>query len=484
MPNLLWSDKRKFVWALSLILLSAFFLTSWSSYRVAHTSLSEQIEYNTLPLTSDNIYSEIQQDLLRPIFISSLMAHDTFVRDWALQDEKDPAPMVRYLKELQDRFGTVTSFFVSDKSGKYYHSSGVLKTVKPGDPADGWYYRVRDLAPGEEYEINIDQDTADRNKTTVFVNSRVYDFNKGLIGVTGVGLAVDKVRHLIEKYQQRYNRTVYFVDQSGQVTLHGKSFHGASSLHADPVLAPLATRILTTPSGSYQYERDGAPVFLNSRLVPEFKWYLMVEQTSHESESQLQTTLWGNLLVSAVVTLLILFIANMTLGRYQRRIEQMASTDKLTGTISRQVFQVTFDHLLAQSRRQQSPISLILFDIDHIKEVNDRFGHGVGDMALRRVAQQLQAMVRTSDVVCRWGGEEFVVLLPECDGLAAVALAEKVRDAIAAMTMDVNGDALVVTVSAGVAEYQEENAISVLNRADKALYRAKAAGRNRVVLAG
>lgn len=161
--------------------------------------------------------------------------------------------------------------------------------------------------------------------------------------MTGVGLAVDKVRHLIEKYQQRYNRTVYFVDQSGQVTLHGKSFHGASSLHADPVLAPLATRILTTPSGSYQYERDGAPVFLNSRLVPEFKWYLMVEQTSHESESQLQTTLWGNLLVSAVVTLLILFIANMTLGRYQRRIEQMASTDKLTGTISRQVFQVTFD---------------------------------------------------------------------------------------------------------------------------------------------
>lgn len=60
------------------------------------------------------------------------MAHDTAVRDWALQDEKDPAPMVRYLKELQDRFGTVTSFFVSDKSGKYYHSSGVLKTVKPG----------------------------------------------------------------------------------------------------------------------------------------------------------------------------------------------------------------------------------------------------------------------------------------------------------------------------------------------------------------
>lgn len=100
MPSRLWTDKRKLVWLLSLLLLSAFFLISWSSYRVAHNSLREQIETNTLPLTSDNIYSEIQQDLLRPIFISSLMSHDTFVRDWAMTDEQNPAPMIRYLKEI------------------------------------------------------------------------------------------------------------------------------------------------------------------------------------------------------------------------------------------------------------------------------------------------------------------------------------------------------------------------------------------------
>ena len=169
MSKALWSDKRKFIWVLTLVLLSAFFLTSWSSYQVARHSLTEQIESNTLPLTSDNIYSEIQQDLLRPIFISSLMAHDTFVRDWALQDAKDPAPMVRYLKELQERFGTVTSFYVSEKTGRYYHSTGVLKTVSDKDPKDEWYFRVRDLPAGEDFEINIDTDTADRSKTTVFL---------------------------------------------------------------------------------------------------------------------------------------------------------------------------------------------------------------------------------------------------------------------------------------------------------------------------
>lgn len=349
MPNQLWTDKRRLVWILSLLLLSAFFLISWSSYRVAHNSLSEQIEYNTLPLTSDNIYSEIQQDLLRPIFISSLMAHDTFLRDWAMTDEQDPEPITRYLKEIQERFGAITSFYVSDKTDRYYHSSGVLKTVSQADPGDAWYYRVRDLTPGQEYEINIDSDTADRTKTTVFVNYRVYDFNKGLIGVTGVGLAVDKVKQLIEKYQRRYNRTVYFVDRSGKVTLHGSQFHGAVDLHADPVLEPMATRILTSPSGSFQYERNGHHVYLNSRLVPEFAWYLMVEQNEHETESTLQATLLGNLLISALVTLVILVVANLTLGRYQRRIEQMATTDKLTGTLSRQVFQSTFEHVLLQA---------------------------------------------------------------------------------------------------------------------------------------
>ncbi len=264
MSKALWSDKRKFIWVLTLVLLSAFFLTSWSSYQVARHSLTEQIESNTLPLTSDNIYSEIQQDLLRPIFISSLMAHDTFVRDWALQDAKDPAPMVRYLKELQERFGTVTSFYVSEKTGRYYHSTGVLKTVSDKDPKDEWYFRVRDLPAGEDFEINIDTDTADRSKTTVFVNYKVYDFNKQLIGVTGVGLAVDKVRELIEKYQERYSRSIYFIDRQGRVALHGKNYRGPEYIHADPALAPLATQILTSPGGSYQYERQDQQVYLNS----------------------------------------------------------------------------------------------------------------------------------------------------------------------------------------------------------------------------
>ena len=163
MFNRRWNDKRKFIFVLSLLLCCAFLATSGISYRVAKESLSHQIEQSALPLTSDNIYSEIQQDLLRPVFISSLMAQDTFVRDWALGEEQDPKKMVRYLNEIQEKYNTVTSFFVSEKTRNYYHSSGVLKKIVDVEPTDAWYFRVRSLPASEPYEVNIDTDTADRN---------------------------------------------------------------------------------------------------------------------------------------------------------------------------------------------------------------------------------------------------------------------------------------------------------------------------------
>ncbi|MGS0730105.1 diguanylate cyclase, partial [Shewanella sp. 0m-11] len=106
MGDRFFNDKKRFIWILSLLLLVAFVVTSGISYQVAHDSLSEQVKDNNLPLTSDNIYSEIQQDLLRPIFISSLMAQDTFVRDWTLNQEKNPEKLIRYLKEIQEKYGT------------------------------------------------------------------------------------------------------------------------------------------------------------------------------------------------------------------------------------------------------------------------------------------------------------------------------------------------------------------------------------------
>lgn len=109
-------QRFRFLGPLAVLLLTGFVSTSLVSYHVARGSLSKQIKESTLPLTSDNIYSEIQQDLLRPIFIASLMAQDTFLRDWAISGESDAQAIIRYLKEIQMRYCAETAFFVSEKN--------------------------------------------------------------------------------------------------------------------------------------------------------------------------------------------------------------------------------------------------------------------------------------------------------------------------------------------------------------------------------
>lgn len=106
---------------------------------------------------------------------------------------------------------------------------------------------------------------------SIFINYRVLDQQGGLIGITGVGLSVDSVARLIESYQRRYGRTIYFIDREGHVTLRGDGYSGNASIHDAPGLSQRAVHLLTSQSVSVSYERDdGTTVFVNSRLVPEF----------------------------------------------------------------------------------------------------------------------------------------------------------------------------------------------------------------------
>lgn len=472
--------KTLFVAALATILLAGFMAISLISYNIASDSISEQISEETLPLTSDNIYSEIQRDLLRPILISSLMASDTFVRDWAVAGEPEPRAMINYLREIQGKYETITAFYVSDNTRSYYHSSGVLKQVDPADPADAWYFRVAGLR--EPYEVNVDSDTADRNRVSIFINYRVLDYKGRYIGTTGVGLAVTEVVHLIENYQRRYGRQIYFVNREGDVTLHGAGFEGSTHLRERPGMKPVATQILTSPSASITYTRpDGHEVYVNSRLVPEFGWYLLVEQTDEAGENRVNRILVINILLSLLVTAIVLGIAHFTIRGYQRRLEAMATTDKLTGIANRQMFDFIFDQQIRSLRRHQRPLSLVMFDIDDFKAVNDQFGHVGGDEVIRQVAEMAGQHVRDSDTLCRWGGEEFLLLLDDCPLVNARARAETLRIAIGDHVIRYGKDEIRVTVSLGVTDFRDgESLAALVSRADTALYRAKDRGRNRV----
>src|SRR6185369_4592580 len=118
---------------------------------------------------------------------------------------------------IQKRFGAVTAFFVSDKTGRYYYPGGVLKTVKREEPRDAWFWRVRDMH--DLYETNVDLDMAHSDHLTIFINYKVFDFAGRFLGAAGVGLTVATVKDFVRRYEARYDRRVLFADDQGRVTL-------------------------------------------------------------------------------------------------------------------------------------------------------------------------------------------------------------------------------------------------------------------------
>ncbi|MDX1369611.1 diguanylate cyclase [Pseudomonas sp.] len=477
------TSQRPLVLLLLVLLGCGFLATSLASYYAALDSIRDNIVNTELPLTSDNVYSEIQKDLVTPVLISSMMARDTFVRDWVMSGEQDVAQMTRYLREVQEHYGAVTSFFVSDKTHTYYQAKGVLKSVVAQEPRDSWYFRVRDMQ--EPYEINVDVDMANQDRLTVFINYKVFDYDRRFIGATGVGLTVDAVVKLIDDYQARYDRSVYFVDTDGRIVLTGATGGpmGAKvgqALSEVAGLEELQAKLPQPQTGDFEYQEQGRGHFLNVRFIPELDWYLFVDKHETGALAGIRQSLYLNLLICLVVTAIVLTLVNIALRRYQARIAALATTDQLTELLNRRGFDLLANQAIQEARRNPSPLCALLLDLDNFKDLNDSHGHLAGDEVLRGFANKLRDNLRQSDIICRWGGEEFILLLKDTSPEQARLLAEKVRQQTEQGGFSYKGAGLHITTSIGLAELHPDDSLSeLLARADRALYRAKQSGRNR-----
>lgn len=196
------------------------------------------------------------------------------------------------------------------------------------------------------------------------------------------------------------------------------------------------------------------------------------------------TLVWRILLIATLLIAVIIFryheVAkyNKNLKNLNKKLEQMSITDNLTGLFNRYRMDESLRQELERSRRYGSPFSLILLDIDNFKSVNDEFGHNTGDQVLKKVAHILKTRTRRSDIICRWGGEEFLILSVETRCLEAEKYAEYIRKQMELFNFDLGHN---LTASFGVAEYRgQEKVEEIIKYADEAMYKSKKTGRNRV----
>jgi diguanylate cyclase (GGDEF)-like protein len=167
---------------------------------------------------------------------------------------------------------------------------------------------------------------------------------------------------------------------------------------------------------------------------------------------------------------------------YHEEIYRLTTIDGLTQIYNKRYFLETIEREIARSQRYRRSLSLVMFDIDHFKKINDNYGHLAGDYVLKHLASTVKTKIRREDLFARYGGEEFAIVLPEIDGPNSKAFAEKVRQLVEKQDFKFENTRIQVTISMGVGSIDDEHADAptLIKQADEFLYEAKSAGRNRV----
>jgi diguanylate cyclase (GGDEF)-like protein len=281
-------------------------------------------------------------------------------------------------------------------------------------------------------------------------------------------------------------RQVFLVDASGDVIAStGRALNGESTLRSRDQRLTLASM---HPSGSYS-SSQGEQVFA-AAAVAGTSWRVIGTDPAAElyasvdgSGSTLAWLALGGLALAGLIIIVFgawLSASRDTLHTQARQLDRLARLDPLTGLSNRRDLTETLLAALAQAYADRAPLTVLMIDLDRFKQINDSLGHEAGDAVLVSVAQSMRGVVRLGDTVGRWGGEEFLAILPHADGAAALLTAERLRAEIEQHPPLVDGSHMTVTV--GGAVWTSGTVADLIGRADAALYLGKRAGRNTVRL--
>lgn len=482
-------SRYKLLFWLTILLGLGFVGGSAVNYQITKASVHREIVQNDLPLTMNNIYSDISSELTRPILVASSMAADTFLKDWVMDGEQDEKRVRKYLLEIKEKYNFFSAFFISAHSLRYYHFKGVHKVISPADSHDVWYYRF--ISSEKEYDLDVDTDEVSANVLTVFINFRVEDEEGRLLGVTGVGLKMDGVAQLVGQYRERYGRNVFLTDRTGLIQVHqDTSLIERATINELSGLSNVVEKILEMKEepGSFAYQKSGDAILVNARYIDNLNWLLFVEQNETETLREAKMNFLRTVIIGLLTSVVVVVLTLVTINRYQRQLEKLAVSDELTGCANRRKLEDEYNRFVYRSDRSGAPFSLILMDLDGFKGVNDTLGHLEGDEVLKTIARLMKDITRPMDELARWGGDEFA-LLTESAGNDALIVAERIRRAVAEFTWSKDLPATHdpregISISLGVAVVRKgETFAGHLQRADMALYHCKERGGNRVALA-
>lgn len=418
--------------------------------------------------------SLVVDQLLQPLHVSQTLAKSQELQTLMGQEEVDKEQMFATLQRLEKEFSL--NFFIANESNRQqYKSDGSQLALVEGEV--NWYFKYKDTPQNAIADIGNWQDPH------FYIDLKIYDENNTFLGFFGIGKSLRSFLTIFEQYKMQYGYDFLFIDQNKNITLSSDpSLLAANSNFRNLTeldwYQNLDQETLSKGSLNNVLIRSNNQDYLIAEVnIDPYGWtlYLLTPLQARQTEIS-RTFLFSVVSLLVVIFALFVLIYNL-LYYFKRDMQKNIQTDPLTQLPNRNKIELRYAELMDSNRT----LSLVLIDIDHFKAVNDTHGHNAGDHVLRQVAAMLASELREEDIIGRWGGEEFVILLPDTGPNQAFEVAQKLREKLANMTASTGTLSLQVTASFGIS-FTDKNIplVDVLANADDALYRAKRDGRNLV----
>lgn len=418
--------------------------------------------------------SLIVDQLLKPLHISQTLVEAKELKDLMKSDDIDEAAVLAMLARLEEEFG-MGFFIASDVSRTQYNSNGTTLELK--EETVDWFFRYK---AGDKDAI---ADIGQWEDPQFYIDLKVFDDDGKFVGFFGTSKRLDSFVAIFEQYKTEHSYDFIFVDQDNNI-----------ALSSDPELIVDKTTFKTLESLDWYVGIDkknlpnqslnnllvsvgGQDALVAEVSIDPFGWTMYLLTPLQERQTEISRSFIISI-VSLLVLIFALFVVIYHLLYYFKQdMQKNFQIDPLTKLPNRNKVELRY----AELQDNKQAVGVVLIDIDNFKQVNDTHGHNAGDAVLRQISSTLQNELRDGDVIGRWGGEEFVLLLPDTTPEQSFEVAQKLRERLAAMTASMGSITIQITASFGVSHTETNRPLTeVLGYADDALYQAKRDGRNLV----
>jgi diguanylate cyclase (GGDEF)-like protein len=469
-----------YITAIFVITIVVIIATSYFTFKEFFNASNQKQQEVVMPL-----FSLINSEIIRPLTVSQYMANDPFLLDYIEQETIDKEVIFNYLTSVSNQINTM-SFIAIEKHLLLIDSNN--KTTSLSGKGAEWYYRLKAI---DKIEFT---DFGDADNPHLFFDVKMFNKQQDFLGFIGLGIDLDHFANKFAKFKKDYGFELYFVDSNNDVTLSSEQIMQTMSHHRKDVVTNInelpwykqyrSKYQANNDNGENQYffEPSSGELIISQMPLKELNWRVFIIAPPVTDQSVYWQLFIQNLVIFLLVSSVLYYLFTLCISKFRSDLVKDSETDYLTQLPNRSFIHWKYSQL----SEKYDHVSVVIADIDNFKILNDTYGHLFGDDVLKIIATKLSENLRNIDLAGRWGGEEFILILPDTTAKQAQEIINRIRKNIAKIpfTFSSTSKKFNVTVSFGISDSSLKGITleKILAKADQALYSAKTNGRNQVVV--